>query len=819
MNARKQGAGGQVRGKMQYLVSWLNSSMRKVPFNLPYIAGKEAQYFKTALESLPHCGNQTFGQRCIELLKTQYGFLEVYLNPSCTAAMEMGALLGDLQPEDEVILPSYAFSSTANAVVLRGAKPVFCDVGEETMNIDVEHIPSLVTKNTKMIVPIDYAGIPCDIDHIMNIADQHKLLVMQDAAQSLHSYHSNNRACGSVPHMAAFSFHESKNISCGEGGALVVNDPSLLERASFLQEKGTDRSLVLQGVKNKYSWVDVGSSFLLSDLLSAPLLAQLEIAGDIVRKRRPELQAYDTLFNGYEKQGCLSIPHLPDGIQHNHHAYFVVFDSNEHRGKFLDFLKERQVVPYIGYLPLHSSPFGLRLGYQPSDLPVTEDLASRIVRMPVYTALAETDLTVDLSVHHLTRYHVVGLPDTAVRESGERVKAAIRNCGYQFPRTGAITVNLAPADFKKEGSCFDLPIALAILGLVGDLAPEKVQDWLILGELSLDGRVRPIRGALPVALSARRKGFQRLLEFASRTYKVSPSALFLEQIDAQLVSAFLEYLEQERGNSPQTRNARLAAIKSFMRFVEHRVPSSLDQIRRILAIPSKKTTTRLTGYLTSQELQALLDAPQPNTWNGIRDRAMLHITFAAGLRVSELVGLQIDDLTFQPRLIVRIRGKGRRERALPLWQETAHTLRAWLAIRGQPPVPEIFLNARGLELTRSGFAYILSKHIRTAARQQPSLLAKRVSPHVLRHTCAMVILRATHDIRKVSLWLGHASLQSTEVYVQADPSEKLEALEAATPPSYRRGRFEVPDRLLALLQGSTRLCAADMRKTWIHRAS
>ena len=367
--------------------------MRKVPFNLPYIAGKEAQYFKTALESLRHCGNQSFGQRCIKLLKTQYGFLEVYLNPSCTAAMEMGALLGDLQPGDEVILPSYTFSSTANAVVLRGAKPVFCDVRGETMNIDVEQIPSLVTKKTRMILPIDYAGIPCDIDGIMKIADQHKLLVMQDAAQSFHSYHSNNRACGSVPHMAAFSFHESKNVSCGEGGALVVNDPSLLERASFLQEKGTDRSLVLQGLKHKYSWVDLGSSFLLSDLLSAPLLAQLEIAGDIVRKRRPVLQAYDTLFNGYEKQRCLSIPHLPDNIQHNHHAYFAIFDSNEHRGRFLDFLKERQVFPYIGYLPLHSSPFGLRFGYKPSDLPVTEDLASRIVRMPVYTTLAETDLT------------------------------------------------------------------------------------------------------------------------------------------------------------------------------------------------------------------------------------------------------------------------------------------------------------------------------------------------------------------------------------------------------------------------------------------
>ena len=252
-------------------------------------------------------------------------------------------MLADLQPGDEVILPSYTFSSTANAVVLRGAQPVFCDVRPETMNIDVDQIAALVTKRTKMILPVDYAGIPCDIDAIMSIADQHNLLVMQDAAQSFHSYHGNNRACGSVPQLAAFSFHETKNVSCGEGGALIVNDPSLFERASFLQEKGTDRSLVLQGVKNKYSWVDLGSSFLLSDLLSAPLLAQLEIAGDIVRKRQPVLQAYGTLLEGYEKQGCLSLPHFPDDVQHNHHAYFVIFDSNEHRGQFLDFLRARQV--------------------------------------------------------------------------------------------------------------------------------------------------------------------------------------------------------------------------------------------------------------------------------------------------------------------------------------------------------------------------------------------------------------------------------------------------------------------------------------------
>lgn len=291
-----------------------------------------------------------------------------------------------------------------------------------------------------------------------------------------------------------------------------------------------------------------------------------------------------------------------------------------------------------------------------------------------------------------------------------------------------------------------------------------------------------------------------LVEFAAQQHRTAPSALALEQFDPALVLAFLRHLEAVRHNTPTTRNVRLAAIKSFMRFVEYRVPSALEQVRRILAIPSKKTDTRLIAYLTAAEMQAILDAPDPGTRAGVRDRAMLHVTLAAGLRVSELVGLRLDGVTCEPRVGIHVLGKGRRERTLPLWKETTTALRAWLAIRGPAPVPEVFLNARGNAMTRSGFEYVLERHVKSATRRCPSLGAKRVSPHVLRHTCAMVTLQATGDVRKVALWLGHASPQTTEMYLRADPTAKLDVLDAVAPPGLRKGRFRPTDKLIALLK-------------------
>jgi integrase/recombinase XerD len=252
-------------------------------------------------------------------------------------------------------------------------------------------------------------------------------------------------------------------------------------------------------------------------------------------------------------------------------------------------------------------------------------------------------------------------------------------------------------------------------------------------------------------------------------------------------------------NGASSRNVRLAAVKSFMHFMEYRLPPALEQIRRVLAIPMKRTETRLVRHLSSAEIQALLDAPEPVDRTGIRDRAMLHLCYAAGLRVSELVGLRLDDLTLQPQPSIIVHGKGRKERCLPLWKTTTTSLRAWLAVRGVMPVPELFVNARGEAMSRSGFEYILEKYVCLARQHCPSLATKRVSPHVLRHSCALTVLEATKDIRKVSLWLGHASIQTTEMYTRADPSIRLEALEATAAPCLRSGRFRATDKLIASL--------------------
>lgn len=300
--------------------------------------------------------------------------------------------------------------------------------------------------------------------------------------------------------------------------------------------------------------------------------------------------------------------------------------------------------------------------------------------------------------------------------------------------------------------------------------------------------------------------FMLLFEFMSRKLSVTPADLQLEQLDAQLVLEFLDHLQKDRRSSSRTRNARLAAIRSFMRFVEHRVPSALEQVRRVRAIPVQKTDTRLVRHLAADEQQALLGAPEPTKRLGIRDRAMLLVAMTGGLRVSELVGLRVDEVQFDGRYVeLRVRGKGRRERSLTLWKSVAEAIRAWLAVRGEATTPELFLNAWSKHMTRSGFERVLAKHLAVATAKCPSLRGKRVSPHVLRHTCAMNTLRATRDIRKVSLWLGHASTQTTDIYLQADPTEKLEALAAMKAPALRPGKFRPPDRLIAALRPTTNM--------------
>lgn len=294
--------------------------------------------------------------------------------------------------------------------------------------------------------------------------------------------------------------------------------------------------------------------------------------------------------------------------------------------------------------------------------------------------------------------------------------------------------------------------------------------------------------------------FALLVRFAADRVKRAPSDLAVEDIDPELVLTFLDYVEAERGNTARSRNARFAAIRSFFRYVEYKAPACLEQALRVRALPTKRTDKPLIDHLTRDEIQALLAAPDPRTLGGARDRAMLHLTYAAGLRVSELLSLRINDFPDRSLSTVRILGKGRRERVLPLWRETQVVLRAWIAIRPDAPAPELFLNRDGGRMSRDGFAHRLALHVATAAKKRPSLLRKRVTPHVLRHSCAMHTLAATGDIRKVALWLGHASLQSTEAYLRVDPAEKLAVLAAHAAPSIRRGRFRPPsDELLAML--------------------
>ena len=362
----------------------------EIPFNKPYLSKNADSYMLNALTSLNHCGNQKWNKKCIDLLKEKYKFKEVFLLPSCTAALEMGVMLAGIKPGDEVILPSYTFSSTATAILLSGGKPIFCEINPQTMNIDINHLEKLITKKTKCIMPIDYAGITCDIEQINKIARKFNIPVLVDSAQSMNSKTAENKWAGTCSELAAFSFHETKNFSCGEGGALIINKEEWIERAHFLQEKGTDRKLLIDGVKNKYGWVDIGSSYLLSNILGALLYSQLENI-DLIQKLRSKVtEEYNKIIKPFESNGFIQSPKIPKGCSTNHHAYFLIFDKALNKSRFISELKNNyNVSAYIHYQPLHSSKKGRELGYSPEDLPITEDLASKLVRLPLYAELGE----------------------------------------------------------------------------------------------------------------------------------------------------------------------------------------------------------------------------------------------------------------------------------------------------------------------------------------------------------------------------------------------------------------------------------------------
>ncbi|MDY0150884.1 MAG: dTDP-4-amino-4,6-dideoxygalactose transaminase [Candidatus Cloacimonas sp.] len=382
-------------------------SINFIPFNKPWFVPDNEQYLLDVLKSGRLSGNNSYFEKVADHLKQKHLLSDPFLVPSGTSALEMGAWLAGLKPCDEVILPSYTFSSTANAVVLTGAKPVFCEIDPVTMNADPAHMEELINEKTRMLLPIDYAGIPCEIDRIESIAKKFNLCVMVDAAQSYGSYYQG-KACGSFGDLSTFSFHETKNISCGEGGALIINREDWVERAHFLQEKGTDRRLVLYGQKTKYHWVDIGSSFLLSDILAALLYSQLESEDLILSMRKQVTDAYRELYKPYVDMGLISITPYEKYDMVNSHAFWVIFDTEKNKEEFILRLKDKNVYAYIGYMPLHSSPMGIKLGNRAEDLPITQDLASRLVRLPLYADLANEGLSYCLESMHIVMKSIYG---------------------------------------------------------------------------------------------------------------------------------------------------------------------------------------------------------------------------------------------------------------------------------------------------------------------------------------------------------------------------------------------------------------------------
>ena len=356
-----------------------------IPFNRPYLTGRELEYIREAAATGQLAGHGQFTRRCQRWLQDRLGAPKVLLTHSCTAALEMCALLLDLQPGDEVIMPSFTFVSTANAFALRGARPVFVDVRADTLNIDETLIETAITPRTKAVVVVHYAGIACDMDAIVAVARRHRLVVIEDAAQGLLATYKG-RPLGSIGDLAAVSFHETKNIQCGEGGALVMNDASWAERAEILWEKGTDRSKFLRGQVDKYTWVAVGSSFLPGELTAAFLWAQLEAADAITNERRALWHAYQSAAGPLREAG-LELPHVPQECGHNAHLFRVILPPRISRGDVLAELNANGVNAVFHYVPLHSSPVGRRIGRAAGTMAVTDDRSARLLRLPLWIGM------------------------------------------------------------------------------------------------------------------------------------------------------------------------------------------------------------------------------------------------------------------------------------------------------------------------------------------------------------------------------------------------------------------------------------------------
>lgn len=370
-----------------------------VPFNRPPVTGNELNYIKSAIASHKLSGDGPFAKRCETWLEQKTKAKKALLTPSCTHALEMAALLIDVQPNDEIIMPSYTFVSTANAFVLRGAKIVFVDIRPDTMNLDEAKIEAAITPKTKAIVPVHYAGVSCEMDTIMDIADRHGLYVIEDAAQGVMSEYKG-RALGSIGHLAAFSFHETKNYTAGgEGGALLVNDEKFIERAEILREKGTNRSNFFRGMVDKYTWVDIGSSMLPSEIQAAYLFAQLESAETINLGRLKRWNAYFDKLTKYQGKGTVRLPIIPNQCQHNAHMFYLKFSDIQVRSQFISYMKQNDILAVFHYLPLHSTQAGQNYSRFNGCDNYTTNESEKLVRLPLYFNMNEKEFSKVL--HHL----------------------------------------------------------------------------------------------------------------------------------------------------------------------------------------------------------------------------------------------------------------------------------------------------------------------------------------------------------------------------------------------------------------------------------
>jgi dTDP-4-amino-4,6-dideoxygalactose transaminase len=364
--------------------------LQHIPFNRPFTAGKEFEYIQQAIENMDLSGDGAITKKCHALLEQILEVPKVLLTTSCTHALEMAALLLDIQPGDEVIVPSFTFVSTVNAFVLRGAYPVFIDVRPDTLNLDEAKLEQLITPRTKAIVPVHYAGVGCEMDAILEIAGRYGVAVVEDNAHGLFGKYKG-QYLGKFGCMATQSFHETKNFTCGEGGALLINDPKYIERAEIIREKGTNRSRFYRGQVDKYTWVDIGSSYLPSGILAAFLYAQLEAREQIQRQRRLVWEYYYSHLQDWVEEHGIRLPIVPAHCEQAYHMFYLLMPSLSKRQALIDYLKAQGIFSVFHYLPLHLSQMGRQFGGKEGDCPVTEDVSDRLIRLPFYNDLTEAD--------------------------------------------------------------------------------------------------------------------------------------------------------------------------------------------------------------------------------------------------------------------------------------------------------------------------------------------------------------------------------------------------------------------------------------------